>query len=582
MFIDIDLKNYIEMDMPNGALMVTGEWGSGKSYYINEQLCGTDSDYFCVKVSLFGLAEYEEVETRVRKEFASLILKEKIPEFVQNITGKYDVLKSLNKISRAFIGEKADVLDPEYWLDFDLIGNKINNKKVVMIFDDLERVTADISLVLGYINNLVENKHIPVIILSNEEVILRDEEKMQYYIRAKEKVVQRTVAFTGNYKDIITKYLAKYNSDEYQKFLNTNSDMIVELFTQSNGIHNLRSLFAAIQNFEIIFQKLKTKAVPSASISKFMTTYFSYSIVARTELFDDKKTLPKRADVVRKLYPSKFDDMYLLPVIDTWILHGKYDEVLVEAELDEWCYFRIKKDSDSFIYNTGILDIDDDIIKKSFHNALSKAYNGELSFREYIRLIDNICFGEKIGYHFCADVEWSRISEGIENVWNKIKDNPKISLDYVNWYFETDDYPQEAKDAVLFIKALMDENRYLFAKNRALFLEDFNQASGRDWWLFQNRVYDCFDINMAEAFLARYMIVNNHERVLMQCRFISFWKDQENVHFLNVNKKSGFGYLAEKLVDYSEQLKKEEQFAAAYNMKNFSEELDSLITDQEG
>ena len=48
----------------------------------------------------------------------------------------------------------------------------MNSKKVILVFDDLERSTLDEVAVLGCINEYCENKHIKTIIVANEEKIL--------------------------------------------------------------------------------------------------------------------------------------------------------------------------------------------------------------------------------------------------------------------------------------------------------------------------------------------------------------------------------------------------------------------------
>ena len=54
--------NYLEMEN-TGALMVTGSWGCGKSYFFENVLFKElrDYDYKPVRVSLFGMSDLNEL-----------------------------------------------------------------------------------------------------------------------------------------------------------------------------------------------------------------------------------------------------------------------------------------------------------------------------------------------------------------------------------------------------------------------------------------------------------------------------------------------------------------------------------------
>lgn len=49
-----ELKNYCDIDNPVGALMLSGEWGSGKTYFIKTKFIPLvkDTYVFCVLVYL--------------------------------------------------------------------------------------------------------------------------------------------------------------------------------------------------------------------------------------------------------------------------------------------------------------------------------------------------------------------------------------------------------------------------------------------------------------------------------------------------------------------------------------------------
>ena len=61
-----ELKYYCEEPKPVGALMITGEWGCGKTYLLNNMLTDELKDtHIILRVSLFGMESIEEIRTEV-------------------------------------------------------------------------------------------------------------------------------------------------------------------------------------------------------------------------------------------------------------------------------------------------------------------------------------------------------------------------------------------------------------------------------------------------------------------------------------------------------------------------------------
>ena len=73
-----ELKNYCEINNPVGALMLSGEWGSGKTYLIKSKFIPLAKDnYVFVCVSLFGIDSLDRLRVEVKKKWL-----EKAMEFV--------------------------------------------------------------------------------------------------------------------------------------------------------------------------------------------------------------------------------------------------------------------------------------------------------------------------------------------------------------------------------------------------------------------------------------------------------------------------------------------------------------------
>lgn len=62
------IKNYLENDRTRSAIMLTGEWGCGKSYYIQNTLIpeiANGGENRCIIVSLYGIKTLEALSKSI-------------------------------------------------------------------------------------------------------------------------------------------------------------------------------------------------------------------------------------------------------------------------------------------------------------------------------------------------------------------------------------------------------------------------------------------------------------------------------------------------------------------------------------
>lgn len=197
-----ELKYYCEEPKPVGALMITGEWGCGKTYLLNNMLTDELKDtHIILRVSLFGMESIEEIRTEVKKCWLYAFA-----ESNEKISGIADSVKKLGKPIKT-IAEKGTELMPDSLktivngvlsinaIDFVKVDSQMGEKKVVLIFDDLERANISTNDLLGCINDYCENLHINTIVVANEEKIKSNEKDKIKYNEIKEKIIQRTIRY---------------------------------------------------------------------------------------------------------------------------------------------------------------------------------------------------------------------------------------------------------------------------------------------------------------------------------------------------------------------------------------------------
>ena len=96
------IKNYLEHDKTQRAIMLTAPWGSGKSYYIKNNLCGflreNNLDYAIV--SLYGLKDLGELSKNLYVEIRANIFNKKSEKIS---AAKIEFITSLNSsFAKAF------------------------------------------------------------------------------------------------------------------------------------------------------------------------------------------------------------------------------------------------------------------------------------------------------------------------------------------------------------------------------------------------------------------------------------------------------------------------------------------------
>lgn len=260
--LDILLKDYL-IQQTNYALLLTAGWGAGKTYYLKNHFfnCIDDTGYQPVLVSLFGIKSIDEIKDRIITELYP-ILKNKYLKttktILKTVVKSADVTKLFGHgifaslIDEVSEGKKALQEQQKDYLELD---------KLLICFDDLERASPELltnSEILGYINSMVENNNIKVIIVANEG-ILED----QKYLEVKEKTIGDTIHFNQDFNDAFLNILEGLEQPaNYKSFLKDNQQIIHRFLSIDKnyevGKVNYRTLTHFIARFSQVYQFLNT------------------------------------------------------------------------------------------------------------------------------------------------------------------------------------------------------------------------------------------------------------------------------------------------------------------------------------
>lgn len=168
-----ELKYYCNEPQPVGAIMLTGEWGCGKTYLLKNELTEIMKDtHIFIHLSLFGIESIEDIHKEVKKKWMYAMTDSKsnieIPNNIKNVgKGLRNVAENISEFLPETIGKITKGVLSINIIDFVSIKSKIGDKKVILIFDDLERANLSVIDLLGCINEYCENMHINTIVVAN-------------------------------------------------------------------------------------------------------------------------------------------------------------------------------------------------------------------------------------------------------------------------------------------------------------------------------------------------------------------------------------------------------------------------------
>ena len=326
------ILDYIRSDYTDYAVMINGEWGSGKTHFWNnkvrkkiESMQLNGKRYTTIYMSLYGISNLEEISKKIFIETTQL----------------------MDKNLRKFMNNNEQTVIPEYaktGIDMaNLFGVTQNGDKVdyaeffstddkVLCFDDLERANVDVIDILGYINNFVEHDHIKTIIICNEKelstklkssnlemktfiatylldkqgelnkadkpMVEKIQDKIEHvfdkandYERIKEKLIGETFEYAPKFDYIINGILMRYeNNPDLIRFLRENTRLIISTFNKS-GTRNLRILKHALNDFKKIFEMVN-KSYPNTN-NRVMQTMLIFTIAISFEIKAGKVTKNK-------------------------------------------------------------------------------------------------------------------------------------------------------------------------------------------------------------------------------------------------------------------------------------------------
>ena len=131
---------------PEYAILLRGKWGSGKSWYINDFISKSNTEF--IYVSLNGVTSFKEIEDSFFQQLHPVLASKGM-----KIAGKFlkGLLKTTIKVDLDNDNQSDATITSSIPNDIELPSYFKNIQDRVLIFDDLERCSIEIENILGYI-----------------------------------------------------------------------------------------------------------------------------------------------------------------------------------------------------------------------------------------------------------------------------------------------------------------------------------------------------------------------------------------------------------------------------------------------
>lgn len=482
-----ELDYYIDTPTSKYAVMVSGEWGCGKTYMLkNLYLPELDKKYRKnnknnkkpIYVTLNGINDIAEVKNKIFIELSNYsILKKASP--IVNLTSL-----AVEVISK----ETGGAIKKGYT---ELLNKMVEIKNIVIFFDDLERCKIEITEILGFINDLVENYDAKVIIIADEDKINKNftfeniEQKYLVALKLLESNSELESEKNISYKEKL-KLIKEGMFDSDEKYKTIKEKTIFKTLNVKNDIKTIIDVFnetiIKINDLKIILDNKKEWLIEKLNefehnnIRTLQFVFESFNRLGKTILTVDfkeneenqKKVLTELFEylVIKSIHVKKGINRYL------WKERQEFGEICLSNEehsnytdyikgfrfVDDFImnsYFNeeyIIKVIEDYLSNINVFETDNDLkvierywihseneLIKSIKNITKKIRKNQYSVNYYSQILIKLS---------CIEV-WkvaiSEIHEAVQAMENNIKNGLVKGELYDAYAYEISDEKQSKK-----------------------------------------------------------------------------------------------------------------------------------------
>lgn len=526
--LDGIIKFYLENET-NNAILLTGDWGVGKTYYFKNVLTKQiltlptyfdNSKYYKpILISLFGISSIDEIQSQILLSLYPFLGNKKV-----KISAAIAKIFIKGFLKYKGIGDYYDIVSEIGVEKQDLI----NLNGLVICFDDLERMDPSLSIevLIGFINSLTEANNTKIIIIANTSELEKDK-----FDKLKEKIIGSTIQFhpdlSTTYDDIIE---TEFSGDKtYKQFLKEEKKFFIELFEANSN--NLRTLNFIFLYFKKVFYIIGISSTRNKFLQKNKTStlketlrfIISISIEYRTgalssgnkqDIANSKNSLT--AIALRNLrlkqsaqnnnkeqkYEKTYTEFFLEKYYSNTEYHffeSIYNFIIGEKTLNEIDFlkdlteiYNIENENISVQYvvfnklnPSNIFDLNSEEYKILTNELLSYADKGLFKLGDYMTIFYYVArFNNPLKFKSLENLE-KRIIRGLKKGVTNYNYIPNLDM-----YLKVDNNSEFYKNFIKIRETCLEINNKIRLKHILIETENLENLYRTDFELFDNRLTD--------------------------------------------------------------------------------------------
>lgn len=373
------LDYYLTLEAPGFAVLVTGDWGTGKTFQVKKCIPDEKRLY----ISLFGVQTVEQLHSEVFAAAAPTLAK------AEKVVGKgSDVVSGAGGLF-AMAGAIPSV--------FNAVFKREIEPTKTLIFDDLERSDLELNDVLGAINSYVEHLNFRVV------VVAHDERLTEGFLEMKEKTFGQTILVEPQVEQALDRFISDISDAKSRIFVTTHLEEIKGVFVQS-GAKSLRVLRHVVEDLTRLQSTLRTNHQENAdAMVELVQTFVAFAIEVRSGQLSEKdlrnrrgsrmghmmrssgngKEKPKTPPFVSisEKYPTIDLEAGMLndDVLVAMLIAGRYPEKEIQASIDNSSHFLVPGEVPAWKVVIHFDELDDETVEDARKRMEQQFENREVT-----------------------------------------------------------------------------------------------------------------------------------------------------------------------------------------------------------
>ncbi|MGP9435421.1 hypothetical protein ACT3RR_08305 [Ewingella sp. AOP8-B2-18] len=461
------LDYYIKLKNPGFAVLITGEWGAGKTYQVLKSI---PKEIQC-HISLFGISSTTEIYAGVfAKMFPGKSLIKKTAGMAKDSSAE---VQGVTFGAGAIIGSVLDAL----------IKEEVDNSKII-IFDDLERCNLTNKEILGAINKYVEHHMSRVIVLAHDDKTQEDfgstkEKIIGHSIKVKPQIDEAANYFfsespnLNNFiavKDEIINAFKKSNCQSLRIFKHVIKDCVrLQKCLEIRHLKNFEAMKILFSNFTIMNVEYRSGKMTIDDI-KDITEDYQMFIFNKSRIESGEMVLTEDQSRIIKIF-LKYNEQELLNNIIDYVTIGNilesgyYPKEIIAQKLDSSIYFMIQKEAPAWLKILNFDYLEDEVVNDAIielNHQFDRREITEIGEMLHMFYVLNLLTKNKI-LNESYDTLLIRIKEYIDDLLRdktltpsslvpNIFDEDVYERSHNHSYWSSDEYEEHINEAIEYLK----------------------------------------------------------------------------------------------------------------------------------